>query len=207
MSPEITRDYLATRLGDVKYDRFLLYLMGPYKSFNLNYVLSEAEREEVTVEELPGPFRKLFQNEDAIDDAEALLRRVQGALRTDPEVNAFLAVDVDIDTDAVDAVTQSIEYSRCANATVFVVPFLGHNFGVGEETGSVLENLAETHSDRIVFVHDSNVTSEMIRSARTRWDLRIETYETEDDLIDTVGRFVVTTMNRERFGDLEFLDR
>lgn len=206
MSPEITRDYLATRLGDVKYDRFLLYLMGPYKSFNLNYVLNEEEREEVTVEELPGPFRKLFQNEGAIDDAEALLRRVQGGLRADPEVNAFLAVDVDIDTDAVDAVTQSIEYSRCANATIFVVPFLGHNFGVGEETGSVLENLAETHSDRIVFVHDSNVTSEMIRSARTRWDLRIETYETEDDLIDTVRRFVVTTMNRERFGDLEFLD-
>jgi hypothetical protein len=39
------------------------------------------------------------------------LRRIQGELRTDPGVNAFLAVDVDINTDDVDAVTQSIEYA------------------------------------------------------------------------------------------------
>ena len=206
MTPAITRDFIANRLGDVSYDGFLLYLMGPYKSFNLNYVLAEEERAEVAVESLPGPLRKLFQNEAEIDEAKALLRRVQGNLRTDPGVNAFLAIDVDVDTDEVDAVTQSIEYSRCANATVFVLPFLGHNFGVGEEAGSILENLAETHGDRIVFVHEANVTSEMIRSARTRWDLRIETYETEDELVETVRRFVVTTMNREQFGDLEPLD-
>ncbi|UHQ95974.1 hypothetical protein HYG82_11640 [Natrinema halophilum] len=113
-------------------------------------------------------FRKLFQNEDAIDEAKALLRRVQGHLRTDPGVNAFLAVDVDVDTEQVDAVTQRIKYARHSNATVFVVPFLGHNFGVGEEAGSILENVADTHGERIVFVHEANVTSEMIRSARTR---------------------------------------
>ena len=206
MPPEITRDLLADRLGDVTYDRFLLYLMGPYKSFNLNYILSEEERQKVEIEDLPGPFRKLFQNKDAIDDAKALLRRLQGNLRSDPGVNAFLAVDAGIDTEKVDAVTQSIEYSRCANATVFVVPFLGHNFGVGEEAGSVLENIADTHGDRIVFVHEENVTSEMIRSARTRWDLRVETYETEEELVDTVRRFVAAIMNRERFGGLEHLD-
>jgi hypothetical protein len=180
--------------------------MGPYKSFNLNYVLTDDELQDVAIENLPGPLERLFRNEDEIDEAKALLRRVQGSLRTDPGVNAFLAVDVDVDTDEVDAVTQSIEYTRCANATAFVLPFLGHNFGVGEEAGSILENVAETHGDRVVFVHETNVTSEMIRSARTRWDLRIETYETEADLIDTVRRFVVTTMNRERFGDLEYLD-
>lgn len=206
MAQEISRDFIASRLGNVPYDRFLLYLMGPYKSFNLNYVLTDEELANVDVGNLPGPFRKLFQNTDAIDEAEALLRRVQGTLRANPGVNAFLAVDVAIDTDEVDAVTQSIEYSRCANATVFVVPFLGHNFGVGEEAGSILENIAETHGDRIVFVHEANVTSEMIRSARTRWDLRIETYETEAELVDTIRRFVVTIMNRERFGDLEYLD-
>lgn len=202
---EITRDTIASRLGTVKYDRFLLYVMGPYKSFNLNYVLTDEELERVDVAELPGPFRRLFQNKDTIDEAEALLRRVQGALRTKPGVNAFLAVDIGIDTDEIDAVTQSIEYSRCANATVFVVPFLGHNFGVGEEAGSVLENLAESHSDRIVFIHEANVTSEMIRSARTRWDLRVETYETETELADRIRLFVSVIMNRERFGDLEFL--
>ena len=201
----ITRDELIDRLGHVSYDRFLLYLMGPYKSFNLNYVLSEEEREQVDVEDLPGPLRRLFQNKDRIDEAQALIRRVQGHLRTDPGVNAFLAVDIGVDTADVDAVTQSIEYSRCSNATVFIVPYLGHNFGVGEEAGSVLENLAETHGDRIVFVHEADVTSEMIRSARTRWDLRVETYETEAELVQVVRRFVVTIMNRERFGDLEYL--
>jgi len=30
-------------------------------------------------------------------------------------VNAFLALDVDVDTDDLDAVTQSIEYARCNN--------------------------------------------------------------------------------------------
>lgn len=120
-------------------------------------------------------------------------------------MNAFLAVDVGFDVADVDAITQSIELSRCSNATVFVVPYLGHNFGVGEETGSVLENLAGTHAERILFVHEAEVTSEMIRSARTRWDLRVETYATEDELVATVRRFVVTVMNRERFGDLEYL--
>lgn len=206
MTAEITRDLIARRLGDVHYDRFLLYVMGPYKSFNLAYVLSEEERREIDLEELPGPLRRLFRHRDEIDEAKALLRRLQGSLRADPGVNAFLAVDIDLDTDAVDAVTQSIEYARCANATVFVVPFLGHNFGVGEEAGSVLENVAASHGERIVFVHEASVTSEMIRSARTRWDLRIETYESEADLVDTVRRFVVTTMNREQFGDLERLE-
>lgn len=202
----ITRDRIADRLGNVKYDRFLLYLMGPYKSFNLNYVFDETELADVNVDDLPGPFRRLFQHKDEIDTAKALLRRVQGHLRTTPGVNAFLAVDVDIDTDDIDAITQSIEYSRCSNATVFIVPFLGHNFGVGEEAGSVLETLAESHGDRIVFIHETAVTSEMIRSARRRWDLRIETYETEDELVTTIRQFVSTIMNRERFGDLTYLD-
>ena len=202
---EITREELASRLGHVPYDRFFLYLMGPYKSFNLSYVLSDEERERIDVDDLPGPLRRLFRNRDRIDEAQALLRRIQGRLRTDPGVNAFLALDIGIDTDDVDAVTQSIEYSRCSNATAFVVPYLGHNFGVGEEAGSVLENLAESHGERIVFVHETSVTSEMIRSARTRWDLRVETYETEAELVQVVRRFVATVMNRERYGDLDYL--
>lgn len=165
MTVEITRDVIAERLGHVTYDRFLFYLMGPYKSFNLNYVLSEKERQEIDVEDLPGPLRQLFQSKEEIDAAQALLRRVQGALRVKPGVNAFLALDVDVDTDNVDAATQSIKYTRCSNATAFILPFLGHNFGVGEEAGSILEALSETHSDRFIFVHENDVTSAMIRSA------------------------------------------
>ena len=205
MTVEITRELTTDRLGSVTYDRFLFYLMGPYKSFNLNYVLSEEERREIDVDELPGPLRRLFQNKDEINAAQALLRRVQGELRADPGVNAFLALDVDVDTDDIDAVTQSIEYARCSNATAFVLPFLGHNFGVGEEAGSILENLAETHSDRLIFVHETDVTSAMIRSASVRWDLRIETYETEAELVAKLRRFVGGVMHRERRGELSRL--
>jgi len=113
MTVQITRDLLADRLGNVKYDRFLFYLMGPYKSFNLTYVLTEEERQQITVDTLPGPLRRLFQNKDKIDEAQALLRRVQGDLRVEPGINAFLALDVDIDSNEVDAVAQSIEYAQC----------------------------------------------------------------------------------------------
>lgn len=202
---EISRDLIVGRLGHVRLDRFLVYLMGPYRSFNLGHFLSDEERARVDVSSLPGPIRRLFRNEDRIDDGLALLRSVQGSLRRQPGVNAFLAVDIGVDTTAIDAVSQSIEYSAMSNVTVFIVPFLGYNFGVGEETGSVLENLAYSHGERTVFVHERDVTSEMIRSARTRWDLRIETYGTEEELIDIVRRFVVIVMNRERYGDLEYL--
>ena len=206
MAVEISRDLIADRLGSVTYDRFLFYLMGPYKSFNLNYVLSEEERREIDVDELPGPLRRLFRNKDEINDAQALLRRVQGALRANPGVNAFLALDIDVETDDIDAMTQSLEYTRCSNATAFVVPFLGHNFGVGEEAGSILETLADTHGERMIFVHEADVTSAMIRSATVRWDLRIETYKTEADLVTTLRRFAGEVMHRERRGDLDRLE-
>ncbi|GAA0258059.1 DUF7509 family protein [Halobaculum roseum] len=206
MTVEITRDLIVERLGHVKYDRFLFYLMGPYKSFNLNYVLSEEEQREIDVDDLPGPLRRLFRNKDDIDAAQALLRRIQGELRVTPGVNAFLALDVDVDTDEVDAATQSIEYTGCSNATAFVLPFLGHNFGVGEEAGSILEALSETHGDRLVFVHEDDVTSAMIRSARVRWDLRVETYETEAELVEKLRFFAAGIMQRERRGELGRLE-
>jgi hypothetical protein len=202
MTTGITRERIADRLGHVKYDRFLFYLMGPYKSFNLNYVLNEEERRGIDVEDLPGPLRQLFKNKDDVNAAKALLRRIQGKLRTEPGVNAFLALDVDIDTDDVDAVTQSIKYARCSNATAFVVPFLGHNFGVGEEAGSILENIADTHGERLLFVHEDDVTSAMIRSAPVRWDLRVETYENEGELVSKLRRFAGGIMHRERRGEL-----
>lgn len=206
MAVDITRELIIERLGHVKYDRFLFYLMGPYKSFNLNYVLSEDERRKFDVEDLPGPLRRLFQSKDDIDAAQALLRRVQGELRGRPGVNAFLALDVDVDTDDVDAATQSLEYTRCSNATAFVLPFLGHNFGVGEEAGSILEALSETHGDRLLFVHEANVTSAMIRSARVRWDLRVETYDTEAQLVEKLRVFAGGIMHQERRGDLHRFD-
>ena len=206
MAAEISRDLIVDQLGDVTYNRFLFYIMGPYKSFNLSYVLSEEERQAIDIDDLPGPLRRLFQNKAEIDGAQALLRRVQGSLRVNPGVNAFLALDVDIPTSEVDAATQSIEFTKCSNATAFVLPFLGHNFGVGEEAGSILEALSETHGDRLIFVHEDDVTSAMIRSARVRWDLRVETYDTEADLVEKLRLFAGEIMHRERRGGLNRLD-
>lgn len=50
------------------------------------------------------------------------------------------------------------------------------------------------------------VTSAMIRAANARWDLRVQTYETEAELIDTLHRFAAGIMQRERRGDLDQLD-
>jgi len=198
----ITRDLIVERLGSVRYPRFLLYVMGPYKSFNLNHVLSEEERDDIEVSELPGPLRKLFQNRSNIDEAQALLRRVQGSLRVDPGVNAFLAVDIDVDIDTVNAVTQSIEYARCSNLSIFVLPYLGHNFGVGEEAGSVLANLSETHGERMVFLHEDDVTSAMISSARDRWEVTVEPYASEAELLKKVRLYAGEIMEMERQGEL-----
>ncbi|WP_123619783.1 hypothetical protein [Halorubrum sp. CSM-61] len=203
MSVEITRDLIVDRLGRVRHDKFLFYLMGPYKSFNLNYFLDERERREIDTADLPGPLRRLFRSKDEVDAAQALLRRLQGELRVRPGVNAFLALDVDVDIDTVDAATQSIEFARHSNATAFALPFLGHNFGVGEEAGSILEALSETHGDRLIFVHEDNVTSAMIRSASVRWDVRVETYETEAELASKLRIFVGEIMHRERRGELD----
>ena len=200
MTDRITRHFLIEKLPAVERGGFLCYLMGPYKSFNLNDVLSPEEQSRIDIEDLPGPLRRLFRSEDELSEAQALLRRIQGALRLDPQVNAFLALDIDVDIDDVDAVTQSIEFAHCSNAAAFIVPFLGHNFGVGEEAGSVLEAGSEMNAERLIFLHEKNVTSAMIHSARDRWDVRIAAYESETDLIDQLREFVAEVMHMERVG-------
>lgn len=206
MPTDLDRDLIVRTLPTPEYPRFLFYLMGPYKSFDLNYYLTEDEREEIDVEDLPGPIRPLFQNEAQIDDAQALLRRVQGTLRDDPGVNAFLAIDLGIEGTDVDAMTQSIEYSRHSNAAAFILPYLGHNFGVGEEAGGILEAISSETTDRLVFVHESNVTSQMMVAAKRRWDVRLEAYEDEADLVATLRQFTSEIMHRERRGELDTVE-
>src|SRR6056297_3665459 len=127
------RRRIVDRLGDVPYEEFLVYLMGPYKSFSIEEVVPDDA-------ELGGPFAEWDPSEGAYDhdDVVATLRRLQGSLRTDPGVNAFLAVDAGIDLDEMDAATQTIEFARASNVVVFAVPLVGKNLGVGIEVGSVL---------------------------------------------------------------------
>lgn len=191
------REQVIAALGDVRYDEFLVYIMGPYKAFDLTDLVDDPD-------EIPASFRDW--NHDAgeytHDEVVGLLRRVQGSLRTDPGVNAFLAVDVDVPLDEVDAATQSIEFARASNAVVFVVPLVGKNLGVGSGVGSVLDDLDEGDRQRVTFVHESGVRSAMIQSVSRRWDAAVRSYEDERELEAAIRQFVVDVMHREVVGEL-----
>lgn len=188
------RDRLLDTLSDVRYRRFLVYVMGPYKAFGVGDVVDDA-----------GPFPEWDENvDDEYDeeDVQALLERTRDRLREEVGVNAFLALDAEIPLDETDAATQTIEFARASNAVVFVAPLVGKNLGVGIEVGSVMEALDEQQRERVVFVHETGVRSAMIDGLARRWDATILTYETEEELFDRLRQFVAQVMNAEYTGDL-----
>lgn len=191
------RGTLLSELGGVTYDEFLVYLMGPYTTFPVEDLLPEGTD--------PGEASLPSARADsgAVDEMLALLRELQGCLRTDPGVNAFLAVDANVPLEEVDAATQSIEFARASNAVVFVVPRLGQKLGVGMEVGSVLEDLYPDDSERVLLVHEADVRSAMLGGVTARWNARVVSYADREELVDEVRRFVVEVMTREQFGDLE----
>ena len=207
------RDRLLSELGEVPRHRFLVYLMGPYKTFNLDEMVADTD---IDSESLSVDFGSLTGNPDADVSAEQTvldrLLHARDQLRIDPGVNAFLALDAGIDLDEMDAATQSIEFARASNAVAFIAPKVGKNLGVGIETGSVLEDIfreqeqggvtSSHRAERIVFVHEAGVRSAMIGSISRRWDATIYSYETEEDLVRRLREFVANVIRRELTGDL-----
>lgn len=211
------RDRLVQELGDLPHSRFLVYLMGPYTAFDVESILAEADSStaEFDPDVIPETvdFGTLVGSDADLDDGAVLdlLLHVRDRLRTGPGVNAFLAIDIDIPLDEMDAATQSIAFARASNAVVYVVPKVGDNLGVGIEVGSVLEALfrdgADTHhTERVVFVHESGVRSAMIAAVRDRWEARIYSYEDRAELVEQVRLFVRDIARRELRGDLPTLD-
>jgi len=189
------RDRLIDELGDVPYAEFLVYLMGPYTTFDVDALLPEdIDRERSS---LPSARAEGV----AIDEMLATLRRVEGSLRTDPGVNAFLAVDAGISLDEMDAATQSLRFARASNVVAFVLPNPGDNLGVGMEVGAVLEDLYPD-SERVLVVHEDAVSSAMLGSVTRRWQASIVSYADEDELVDELRLFVGDVMVREATGDL-----
>ena len=168
------RDRLLETLEPTRYRRFLVYVMGPYKAHDI---------------------------ED--QEAFAFLERVRDGLRAEG-FNAFLATDVDVPLDEMDAGTQSLEFARASNAVVFVVRHDGKNLGVGIETGAVLEDMSARSRERILFLHESGVRSAMIAAVADRWDATVRTFETDDDLLGETRLFVRDVMRRETTGELSF---
>ncbi len=208
------REKLRRELGTLPHSRFLVYLMGPYKTFDLE-AMSEGIDAETQLDPQSIPeavdFGTLVGAERDLDADEAvldLLFDVRDRLRTDPGVNAFLAIDADIPLDEMDAATQSIEFALASNAVVYIVPRVGDNLGVGIEVGSVLEAIFQEsdretrHHERVVFVHETGVRSAMIASIQERWDARIYSYDDRADLVAQVRLFVRDVARREHHGDL-----
>jgi hypothetical protein len=177
------RDRILTALSPVTHRRFLVYVMGPYKSF------SDAERAQDAGD---GPKSEVL----------ALLEAVRDSLREEASLNAFLAIDVGIPLSEMDAATQSIEFARASNVVAFVVPHLGRNLGVGIEVGSILEALAAEDRERIVFVHEDGVRSAMIAALAERWDATVYSYDSTEELVKRLREFSVDVMHREQYGDL-----
>ena len=218
------RDRIVDALGDLAHARFLVYLMGPYEAFDIDAVLEAADTDEagdpsgipesVDFGTLVGSDVDLEQQDAVLD----LLLFVRDRLRTDPGVNAFLAIDVDIPLEEMDAGTQSVEFALASNAIVYIVPKIGDNLGVGIETGSVLEALyrertashdqadVTSHHERVLFVHESGVRSAMIAAVQERWEARVYSYTDREDLVKQVRLFVRDLARREQRGELPTLD-
>ena len=216
------RDRIIDSLGEVPRPRFLVYLMGPYKAFDIDAVIDGTD----TTEGLPPAhipetldFATLVEPaSDQHDVVFDLLLDVRDRLRTDSGVNAFLAVDIDIPLAELDAATQSIEFAFASNAVVYIIPRVGDNLGVGIEVGAVLEAIYRErahgdedtheacHHERVLFVHESGVRSAMIAGILDRWDARVYPYSDRESLVTQVRLFLRDVARREQYGELPRLD-
>lgn len=218
------RDRIIGALGDLAHTRFLVYLMGPYSAFDIEPILHATDEDEAAdLARIPEnvDFGRLVGTDVDLEREEAvfdLLLTVRDRLRTDPGVNAFLAIDIDIPPEEMDAGTQSIEFATASNAVIYVVPKIGANLGVGIEVGAVLEAIfrerettagqssVTSHQERVLFIHESGISSAMIGAVQERWEARIYSYTDRMDLVKRVRLFVRDIARREQRGELPKLD-
>jgi len=195
------RDRLVATLPPAAHREFLVYVMGPYKAFDVDDLLPD----DVSTDELAVSFAEWDTDSGARSEADVrdLLEDARDRLRRDAGLNAFLATDAEIPLDEMDAATQTIEFARASNVVAFVAPEVGKNLGVGIETGAVLEALDDTDRERVVFVHETGVSSAMIESVGRRWEATVYDYSTRDELLDRLRTFAADVMNRELVGDLD----
>ena len=168
------RDRVLTELSPTRYRRFLVFLLGPYKAHD-------------------GPDDEQF----------AFLETLRDDLR-ERGFNAFLATDIDVPVEDVDAASQTIAFARASNAVVFVAPASGKNLGVGIETGAVLEDISDRAPDRVLFCHETGVRSALIAAVADRWDATVRDYEDRSALVDQIRLFCRDVMRKEGTGELSF---
>ena len=204
-------------LTPVRREQFLVYLMGPYRTFDVDALLPanvDAETETpsfATWDEDAGEY--------AEDEVLRLLQETRDCLR-DRGFNAFLAIDVGISLEEMDAATQSIAFAQASNASIFISPQVGDNLGVGIEIGSVLEDLLSTagmegpaadatsvtRTRRVMVATEPSVRSAMLGAVNTRWDASVRTFTDVADCCRLCAQFCTHIQNEELYGSLERLD-
>ena len=207
----------ADALAPVRREQFLVYLMGPYRTFDVDALLpADADVETdapsfATWDDTSGEY--------AEDEVLRLLQETRDCLR-DRGFNAFLAIDVGIPLDEMDAATQSIGFAQTSNATIFIAPQVGDNLGVGIEIGSVLEDILSTagmqgpaadatpptRARRVMVATEPSVRSAMLGAVHARWDASVRTFTDAADCCRLCAQFCTHIQNEELYGSLNRLD-
>jgi hypothetical protein len=204
-------------LAPVRREQFLVYLMGPYRTFDVDALVSADADVDV---ELPSfATWNEASGEYAEDEVLRLLQETRDCLR-DRGFNAFLAIDAGIPLDEMDAATQSIAFAQASNAVIFVAPQVGDNLGVGIEIGSVLEDMLSTdgmqgpaadanppeRARRVLVATEPSVRSAMLGSVHTRWDASVRTFTDAADCCRLCAQFCTHVQNEECYGSLDRLE-
>ena len=213
--PRVAGDSEA--LAPVQREQFLVYLMGPYRTFDVDALLPADANVETdapsfaTWDETSGEY--------AEDEVLRLLQETRHCLR-DRGFNAFLAIDVGVPLEEMDAATQSIAFAQASNATIFIAPQVGDNLGVGIEIGSVLEDILSTagmqgsaadatppeRARRIMVAAVPSVRSAMLGAVHARWDASVRTFTDAADCCRLCAQFCTHIQNEELYGSLDHLD-
>lgn len=201
------REVLLDRLPAPSYSKFLVYVMGPYTKFELEYVLSETV-DSGDVEADLGAFS------DADREFIKELEELCSFLRDDPGVNAFIATDPDIplpeDEDAeeptMNAIAQSKAFAEASNGVAFVLPIAGLREGVSAEIGAVLEAMDLENDDpgpplkdprRFRIFVETGITSTTIHAAEDEYSVPIVEYGSRNQLKKELHEFVTDVATLE----------
>ncbi|WP_280537098.1 hypothetical protein [Halopenitus sp. POP-27] len=191
--------------------------MGPYRTFDVSALVGD----DADVESDVPSFATwdASAGEYAEDDVLRLLEETRDCLRK-RGFNAFLAIDVGIDLEEMDAATQSIAFAKASNVTVFIAPQVGDNLGVGIEIGSVLEDVYSTpgmmksapdatppsRARRMMVASEPTVRSAMLGAVNARWDASVRTFTDAEDCCRLCAQFCTHIQNEELYGTLDRLD-
>lgn len=212
------RDLILRDAPDAPLSEYLVYVMSAYTAYDLQQALDGYE-EQVALPELYPP-DALF-DPDVHDSMEAAIQDLCGGIREAANVRAFIATDVsiptitevqndDLDEPGMTPLEQSIAFARESNAVLFVFPYAGIPTGVASEAGALCEhfNLRATDPadrtkprERFRLFREAGVGSATVEEFEFDYELRFAVYESQEELVHTIKRFLQQLQYREQSSD------